>query len=744
MMYQAVRKGAIVLPVTALFAGACLSAAQPNEGGGSASPQDRRVEIRAEKLEYDRVRGFVTATGQVVAVKGDTTLKADFVRLLTTNDEVSASGNVTLERPGSKMKGDSLVYNFNTGSGSWHRVSGDFAPFQVKAESTDKAGQVLILHNACVTTCTNAFSRWHYHVAARRVELVPGKSLKTRNAIWCFGGVPVMYVPFWYRNLEKEWRLRFLAGYDSRMGSYLLSSVVYPVGSFGTGETHLDLRTERGAAVGQDLSWRTKNTRQELVLYYAGDLDPTAGDGVPDTENVDSDRYRLFFRESVALSRSDYMLLRLDYLSDPYMEQDFFERQYRQSAQPENYLTLTHRDELYTAGIVVRSRINDFFGSVNRLPEAYVDFLRRPIGGGIYYESRTAAGFLEREWPDQDTAGEPYSAFRLDSEHTLARPKKYFGFLNVIPRVGARGTYYSTTLETDTWMDREDSGSRTNIVVGPGGVTNVIVTPAVSTNILSERSEAGAGLRGSVEMGLETSFKGFKTWQRNGVLRRHVVEPYAGYTLIPAPSISPEDLHGFDQVDTLDEVHRFDVGMRNKLQYKDGGAAGSVVDVDVFARFRLGDDREDLPDVEWHLDSEFKPTSWLRIDADSIFDAESSELTRVDIGALMRRHGPMEMSAEYRYRNDDSSLLGGKLTWYFNDEWHLRVYGRYEFEDSRIEEGWAYVQRDFDCLAVKSGVGLIPAYTESDGTRRDDDWRFIIEFWLKAFPNIGVSSGHWE
>jgi hypothetical protein len=79
-----------------------------------------------------------------------------------------------------------------------------------------------------------------------------------------------------------------------------------------------------------------------------------------------------------------------------------------------------------------------------------------------------------------------------------------------------------------------------------------------------------------------------------------------------------------------------------------------------------------------------------------------------------------------------------------NDSWRLKVYARYEFDDSRMEEEWAYLQRDFDCLSVKAGAGVIPGFRRDDGAWQEDEWKFIIEFWLRAFPEIKLSSGHWD
>jgi len=187
-----------------------------------------------------------------------------------------------------------------------------------------------------------------------------------------------------------------------------------------------------------------------------------------------------------------------------------------------------------------------------------------------------------------------------------------------------------------------------------------------------------------------------------------------------------------------------DVGLRNRLQQRKGRTPDDLFDVDVFARFQLPGGDDDLPSAELRLDSELRPVPGLKCDLDAIFDAEEAEMTRLNARATMERRGPVEVAGEFRYRHDESSLLGGRLTYFFSPEWRVKCYGRYQFEESRVEEEWMYVQRDFDCIAVKGGVGLLPGFTRADGTEQEEEWRFIIEFWVKAFPKYGLSSGHWD
>ena len=90
---------------------------------------------------------------------------------------------------------------------------------------------------------------------------------------------------------------------------------------------------------------------------------------------------------------------------------------------------------------------------------------------------------------------------------------------------------------------------------------------------------------------------------------------------------------------------------------------------------------------------------------------------------------------EQRYWKDESSLWSAKLNWKPSAQWTFGSHVRYEAEESRLEEYGGYAQRRYDCLAWRTGVDIMPSYTRTDGTQREDEWRVMIEFWLTDFPS---------
>lgn len=742
--------------VTAVvFAGAALqplrTSGATNEAVVSATVEEPgRVEIEADKLDYIGGTGWIEARGHVVIRKGDQELRADYVRFNRNTENVYASGNVVLKRAGELWKGEKLRGNIGTKIWNVRNLMGGSAPFRVIEVKEAEKGpdNTIIWHRSLVTTCTNEHPNCHYHVRAREVEVVPGEYMNSRGAVWYFGQVPVLYLPYWHRNLKEDFGFRFYPGYNSRMGYFLLSFYLYRLNPVLRGETHVDYRTKRGFGVGQDFKWRHTESRWfgDLAMYYADDKKPIDDDEDAETADIDGDRYRARLKHNLNMTDRDYMLLQLHYLSDTDILEDFFEGEYREENQPENYLSYSHRGDRYIANLLLRARLNDFYSNINRLPEISLELMRRQLGdSSFYYEGQTAGVHLEKVWEKNRTDAEDFSVFRLDSSHLIHRPVRYFGFLNLVPRVGYRGTYYSKTREVRTSIVT-NMVTRTNVVMDVNGNINSVVTLATETNTLSNEIQMGADSRSRVEIGLETSFKAFKIWGEAAAPRRHIVEPYANYTFVPEPTLLPERIYQFDRIDSMGEGHWAKIGVRNKLQTKRDDRPFDLADVDVYTVYRIDRDAGENAVDKVFLDAEVWPAEWLYVDLDAIFDVEGSEVNRFNGRVEISRGDSWAAYMEYRFRKENSSLMLADLTLFpgTGRNWTFNTYGRYEFETGRMEEQGGYIQRNFDCMVIRTGLSRMPGYTRSDGSERDDEVRFMAQFWLTAFPETSLGAGKYR
>lgn len=701
-----------------------------------ASGRAGNIETRADSMVYRKEKGVLEARGNVLVKKGDQELSADFVIVNTTTEEADAFGNVVMKRGTEVWRGEKLHYNFGIGAGDASSLAYSSHPFELMAENVARLPDNRIrATGAKVTTCENGFDSPHFKVRAREIVVDPNESIRGKHAVFFFGHVPFFYLPYWYRDLDESTGWRFRAGYESKWGGYLLSSYRYPVGSDGLrGETHLDYRSKRGVAFGQDIGWISDSSQGKAEVYFVNDDQPLDENDSPD-KDIDSARYRVKVKNTSTVSDNSLFYLQAQYLSDADMLEDFFEREYNQNAQPDNYAVYSFRQDGHVIDALARVRLNDFYEGVNRLPEVSLNVFRQPLGGSLlYYESQTYLSNLERVFREGDVGNKDYSVFRADSAHLVNYPGRYFGYLNVVPRVGLRGTYYSATKQS-TSVDQVTTVLATNTVTGT-------TTSSAQTNTVVSVSDGPGEFRVRLEFGCEASFKAYRTWGAQESARRHVVEPYLNYTIVPEPGVLPEDLYQFDAVDALGEEHFVKLGVRNKYQKKVEGMPFDLVDVNFYTIVQLLKEGNTDTLQNFYFDGRLQPGPLSLITFDGYYDTGTSELARLNARLEYRGKDWLVLAGEYHYVVNEDNLVSADATFLPNGRWTWNLFGRYEAEDGRIEEEGGYIQRNLDCMSLRTRLSVLPGYTTAAGADVDDEYRISLEFWLTAFPDISISGRH--
>ncbi|TAN36338.1 MAG: LPS-assembly protein LptD [Verrucomicrobia bacterium] len=699
------------------------------------------IEVNADQLEYLQEQQVIVGRGHVVITRGRERLTADFVKAHTDTQVAEARGNVTLDREGGVWRGEKLIYNFKTHQGDFGAFVAYTDPFFIRADASQRVTtNEFVLHNATFTTCDGDDPQ--FFMRSSEAHILNGATLEAYGVVPYLYGVPIFWLPYWQRSLDPEVVTFYLVpGYSSHMGAFALTGYGYRLADNLRSVTHVDVRSMRGVGVGEDILWKdpapAKKYEGALRGYYANDPNPFLHADEDRTEMVKNQRYRLKLQDSRTLSERDAMLVEANYLSDPYVLEDFFDEEFRAGVQPENRFSLMHRGDIYSAGLLANTRLNNFFENIDRLPEADLDIYQTKLGDTpFYYESQNSAAFLRHVYPNSSNTNAPtypadYDAFRVDSAHTLYYPMRHFDFLSVIPRVGYRGTFYSKTYTTS---------SITNISV----LTNAVVTPTGTNYVLSTTNqlaqlltEQGAGLRNLPQLGVETSFKAFKvlydgpTGIGRDVGLRHVAEPYANYTYQPEPNLRPTDLPQFDAVDQLDLEHDVQLGLRNKLQTKRRGYVHNLVDADVYTYYRLEKTptgTNDFSDI--YTLTRLRPVDWFMVDFDAAFNPYNTEFDYFNTQIAFLTDDESRLSFEHRYTKDANNLISGELLLFPHDRWSFRTYARYDIENSQLQEHSYLLQHKNDCLGI--GVGV---------RRLENDTMFWVQLWLSAFPQMMADLG---
>ena len=699
----------------------------PSATGATLGGPEEKVDIQADHLGYDEKRHVFLARGHVRVSRGAEWVTCDEAEVDTVSQKVSARGNIELHYGQNVWRGDAATYDFRTKQGDFGSFDLYVPPYHVVAGKSRVVSESLVeLEDVMLTSCEP--DKPEYSVRASSASLESNRVVRARNVRFQLWSVPFFWFPYAKGDVHDFANFEFTPGYRSRWGAFLLTAYNYPLDDVWDTRTAVDLRSERGVALGEDLSWRDPAGRYSgaLRLYWADDQKPWRNEQQRlERENlIDENRYWIRLLDRHNVSDRDYLISTLNYLSDPWMLDDFFDDEYQRNVQPENRVTLTHRGDRYSAGLELNLRLNDFYSNVNRLPEAFLNVNRQQIlSSPFYYEGENTASYLERVFPKKDEEHEDYDVFRVDTYHKVTVPFQAFRFLSIVPRAAYRGTYYDKTLETAYVTNAVPVLDDTGAVVG------------VSNQVETVCSDGDSVWRNLPELGAETSFKAFAEWHDGPIGLedgdrglRHVLEPYADYTLRFEPNATPDELWQFDAIDELDEANVLRLGLRNYLQTKRRGGVHNLAYLDTWVDFNL-DPGEDEDEFQYFsFKAELRPWSWFAWDLSGRYDNAAGEVdqfkTRVNVSASEY----FRIGVDYRYQLDTREQLAADLRLFPEQRWSGRVYGRVDLRENHLDEHSYYIIHRTDCLGIGLGLRIRP---DDDGEGEDD-----YSVWLRIWPLI--------
>ena len=451
----------------------------------------------------------------------------------------------------------------------------------------------------------------HYSVSANKAVLTPHASdlpglkevettlgeytITMYNGFVKVYGVPLLWLPAFYKPRDENLGIcQIQFGKGSSWGYYVSMSRNFEFSEYPESyvRTYLDYYNLRGWGVGARANFATENSRTELFAYGIYDLRPN--------ENDDYRKYRIevpHWRFNLRLSNVTHITPRLDfrgvinYSSDPYLTKDFFSDLYARDSSPATYAALEQQFDHFSASIYFRPRLNNFYSTVEKLPEVRIDVHRQELfGTNVYYQGATSAGYDKMEWihfnrgykvdkPEYRLRN--YESFRLSTTHFIYYPIRTDWF-TLVPRAGMKFIAYSKSSKnpvyTDDLVRMFEAAQKSNIA------------PLV---LNSYDNKGGSQVRLAGELGFELSTKIHNTWLdvRNSFLKidglRHVIRPYINYTYIDVWGASRNNVYYFDDEDRIQRQNFIRFGLENHLQTRTGGGMRNYLSMENYWDFHF-------------------------------------------------------------------------------------------------------------------------------------------------------------
>jgi LPS-assembly protein len=753
---------------------------------------DQPVTITADG-DNSYIGDLATADDNVIITyKGDT-IYADHAIYDRSTKVVTLTGDVRIYTGDRVYRGDVVTYNLDTKAmTSANFKSLDF-PREIwgKDVSTPDQNHYRI-HDANFTTSNEAHPS--FHLEATTMEYRVADEVVMKNVLLYIGDVPVMYFPIFVQSLKDSRPVyQFDIGNSGKFGAFIDNKYNFVLGNNMRGTAELDYREKRGYAGGVDVQYYP-TTKSDILLrtYYAqdylyaspnpnfprshGDVDGNSNvfDGVP-SEN----RYAISYQQHLNFSEDFSSIADLNKWSDPWVTRDYFPSEYQQQNQPPNFIEGVEYNPNFTMDLLVMPQANPFFQTTERLPEFGVDAKQQHIfNSPIEYSSTNSVvnfqqrfantanfeypqAYLFNSFPHEDaydyyhpgtqnyqynTAQQnDYSAFRYDTYQELSYAHQFFNFLSLSPRVGGRFTYYS------------DDNSDINDTYNNNGQTSDKVTNPKA--------------RLAVDAGLSGDFKLSRTWLDvkdpnlgiDGI--RHVFEPFFDAEYAPSPTVSPNQIRGFDDrlystvpppldwteynsIDSIDKEAVVRFGAWNKIETKRDGQNydlmtwQSYADADFDHNFSAANPNGTLSD--WFNDVRIYPTPQFGFRTYTAFDIAGGKggYNEIDNSVLWQPDPSLQITVGENYLNHSEVFPDGhtatvSLFYRLNEHWQIETVHSFEATTGHLQEQQYTIYRDMDAWKL----ALTASDTDDQGNGKGDEAIFF-SLTLKAFPNYNLHTPH--
>ncbi|MGQ0548476.1 MAG: hypothetical protein ACT4PY_02255, partial [Armatimonadota bacterium] len=232
------------------------------------------VVLRARTFQYDRVRRIMTASGDVVVIYQDVTIRSDtFEARLETND-VHAEGNVLIEVNRQQVRGATLDYNLVSRQGRITQAAAQYTGPQVLGTVSIRAqvvegtlGGVTTARESFCTTCEgpNPVA----YLTAREFVIYPNDKIVGRSVSVWIGGRRIFTWPYFVIFIREQRASQLLPviGYSETEGFFIKTAYSYALGENHYGYLRLDLMEKLGTGYGVEHAYRLR-AGEGVAFFY--------------------------------------------------------------------------------------------------------------------------------------------------------------------------------------------------------------------------------------------------------------------------------------------------------------------------------------------------------------------------------------------------------------------------------------------------------------------------------------------
>ena len=545
-------------------------AIQPNAVPNAANPNQRVLTPRPNapgpnEVFVDSVTQEVDGAlrhlrGQVRLETSDKRLEADEMDYNEDTGDAEVRGHVRYENfiDGTKLQCDHGKYNVNSETGIFYDLTGTSQPkivsrpgllttsnpFYFEGKWAERQENRYIVHEGFITDCKVPKPWWR--LTGPKFDIIPGDRAISYHSVFHIRGVPIFYLPAYYKSLKK---LPRKSGFlEPSVGRSSLFGEFFGLGYYWAINRSYDLLyrgvyyTARGLASTVDFRGKVKpGTDFDFNLYGVNDRGIDIGNGQVQKQGG----LQFTFDGRSQLGDGWEAHGEINYLSS-FLFRQAFSQSFHEAIFSESHSVgfLTKHWSSYGINIVAdrdeefQSVVPDDKIVIRKLPQFEFLSRDRPIVGGVlpvWFSLESSGGFLDRTEPDFQTR---QFVPRLDLYPRLTSALHFAGF-SLVPSFAVRETGYGSS-----FMNGSIAGQ--DVLRSAREINIELLAPA-----------------------LERIYKSPK-WL-GGEKVKHVIEPRVEYSFVDGVDNFNRIIR-FDEADLLSNTNQVTFSITNRLfvKNKDG------------------------------------------------------------------------------------------------------------------------------------------------------------------------------
>ena len=673
------------------------SAAYPLDFSG-----DDDINIKADRISYDKAEERLKAEGNVVVTQGKTLIKSDSLTYNKASGSMTATGPVSISVDEDLITGDSLDYNSSSKdlAISNSEIFIKEGNYHISGKKLTKQGEhKYSIAEGTFTTCDGPSPSWL--IKASKVDLEIGEYLFAKHARFHIKKLPLLYIPWLAAPVKTERQSGLLApefGYSDVEGFIYNQPFFWAISR--SSDATFTLNHMSKLATGGKLDFRyirKSGSDGELNLEYMDERSPQR-----------KKRWLWSQRHKERYSPTLYTTFDLNFTSDRYFLLDYAEDSDISSQQfLRSNATLVKNwvdYSLITRFIYRKNLHTDEDTTLQNLPEVILNKKSSKVAGtGFYFQLESRLDNFWREETDETNG--LYSGQRLDFHPAFLFPLSPDNVFELTTKVGLRETVYYTDRDQERQQTRE--------------MYDINVDFSIPFNRVY-----------GINPEDDDRFK-------------HTIEPQLIYSFIP--EIDQSDLPVYDSTDNISRKNVLRVGLNNYIVTKrvaDTGARyNRLVDLGIYSDYDLNEADRDLSGPEderrpWgDLVTQLKIKGEERFTINSEFRYDTylnkTNYISADFSGTSAKDNKLKLSYRH-YLNSDLTYMDTSFRYKTFSFMDVAYRGRYSINDKD------FLENSYGVMLTRQCWSITLSYVEKRDPREHRIYALIN---LKGLGPLGRGSG---